>query len=171
MNVAIFIEDKYGPGFLRKVISRLRDESYIKNTIKFARETHSLIKRCHNVGSKVKSVVRDVDKVIIVIDKENSREYDENREIWRHLEELSKIDKKKIVVIATDPCIEEWICISLNLNFDRDGYDIERKPDRVLKKEKGYRKSQLPKYADLLDFEKLLKKSSSFKKFYENFLR
>ena len=166
MKIAIFTEDRYGIGFLKKVVNRLISEGYLKEKIEFAKpHTPSLIKKCHNV-SKVKAVVREVDKVLIVIDKENVSEYDEDREIWKHLKGLSKADKAKIAVIATEPCIEEWICISLGLNFDKTGNNVERKPDRVLESRKKYRKQDLPNYALQLDFEKLLKESNSFKRFY-----
>jgi len=166
MKIAIFTEDRYGIGFLKKVVNKLISEGYLNRRIEFAKpHTPSLIKKCHNVR-KVKTVVREVDKVLIVIDKEKVDEYDENREIWKHLKGLSKADKAKIVVIATEPCIEEWICVSLGLSFDKTGNDKERKPDRVLKREKKYKKEDLPNYALQLNFEKLLKESDSFKKFY-----
>lgn len=167
MRIAIYTEDRYGIGFLKKVVNRLISEGHVGRKIKFAKtHTPSLIKKCHNVG-KVKTIVRDVDRVLIVIDKENTGKYDENREIWRHLKRLNEADKTKIIVIATEPCIEEWICISLGLGFDRDGNDKERKPDRILEKEKGYKKSELPNYAFQLNFKRLLKESNSFRKFYK----
>ncbi len=60
---------------------------------------------------------------MIIIDKEDTYNYDENKDVWRHLSGLKNEDKSKIVVIATEPEMEEWICISLDLNFDNTGYD------------------------------------------------
>ncbi len=102
---------------------------------------------------------------MIIIDKEDTYNYDENKDVWRHLGGLKNEDKSKIVVIATEPEMEEWICISLDLNFDNTGYDKKRKPSEVLKKEINYEKSNLHKYVEKLDFEKLMKKSKSFIEF------
>ena len=167
MKVAIFTEDRYGIGFVKGVIVRLKNEGFIKNIV-FARTyTPALIKKCHNVR-KVKSVVKDVDKVIIIVDKENESEYDEYEEIWRHLKNLGDEDKKKIAVIAAEPCIEEWICTSLGLEFDGSGFNADKKPDRILKENRGYRKSDLPNYVRDLDFDKLLKSSRSFSELVEH---
>ncbi len=166
MKVAIFTEDTYAPKFIKNVINRLISEGFISTKIEFAKlHTPSLIKKCHNVR-KVLSVVRDVDRILILIDKENSDEYDEDRDVWRHLRNLKEQDKRKIVVIATEPEIEEWICESLDIPFDKTGKDLERKPSKILGKNHNYKKSKLPKYAENLDFEKLLRKSKSFKEFY-----
>ncbi len=138
----------------------------MERKIEFVRiHTPSLIKKCHNV-SKVKAVVREADKILIIIDKENAEKYDENREVWRHLKKLTEPDKKKIVVIATEPCIEEWLCISLGFNFDRSGNDAKRKPDKVLEENRKYKKRDLPKFVPELNFEKLIKESNSFRAFY-----
>ncbi|RLE85522.1 MAG: hypothetical protein DRJ41_01035, partial [Thermoprotei archaeon] len=63
----------------------------------------SLIRKCHNVGRKVKPVLREVDRVIIIIDKENINTYSEEKDVWRHLLNLRKEDRDKIVVVATEP--------------------------------------------------------------------
>jgi len=169
MKIAIFTEDEYGIDFLRSIIKRLREEGYVKSHIESVKTyTPSQIRKCHRkFGKKVKSVVRDADRIIIVIDKENDIKYDEENQIWRHLKDLKETDKKKIVVIATEPCIEEWICISLGLSFDKSGIKIDQKPDRVLERERKYKKKNLPKFALELNFEKLIKESKSFLKFLE----
>ena len=169
MKIAVFTEDKYCPRFIRKVVNRLISEGYIIGNIEFARShTSALIRKCNNVSvsRKVKAVIRDVDRIIIVIDKENTYDYDENREIWRHLKDLKEEDIQKVHVIATEPEIEEWICVSLGIDFDRTGYDTNRKPNKILERKEDYKKSKLDKYAEKLDFEKLLNSSESFKKFH-----
>ncbi len=139
MKVAIFTEDRYGLGFIKAVVNRLIAEKRIQK-VEFVRTyTPSLIKKCHNVR-KVKSVVREVDRVLIIIDKENTYNYDENKDIWRHLSGLKSEDKSKIVVIATEPEIEEWICISCGIAFDKTGYNVKDKPSEVLKRKLCYKK-------------------------------
>ena len=173
MKIAVFMEDKFGPGFIKKVINRLISEDYISRNIEFARSyTSALIKKCNyvSVGRKVKSVIRDVDRVVLVIDKENSYTYDENKEIWKHLKDLKEEDRRKVHVVATEPEIEEWICISLDMDFDRTGYDKDRKPSKILERKEDYKKSKLDKYAERLDFEKLLNSSESFKKFHNSLI-
>ncbi len=92
MKIAIYTEDKYGIKFLKKVINRLISEEYIYEEIEYQKLYEPAhIKKCHNVR-KVKAVIREVDRVLIVIDKENSDSYDENREVWRHLSKLSDKD-------------------------------------------------------------------------------
>jgi hypothetical protein len=167
MKVAIFTEDKYGLGFIKATVNRLITEKRVQKVEFVKTYTPSLIKKCHNVR-KVKSVIREVDRVLIIIDKENTYNYDENKDIWRHLSGLKNEDKKKIVVIATEPEIEEWICISLKHKFDKTGNDVENKPSRVLERQLGYKKSKLKDFANELDFDKLLAKSKSFRVFYES---
>ena len=176
MIVAVFMEDRYGPGFIRKVINRLISEEYVKENIEFAKlgnfvrmgKNPALIKKCHNVGRKVKAVVKDVDRVLLVIDKEDTYNYDENREIWRHLKDLKEEYRKKIRVIALEPEIEEWICISLGRDFDKTGYDRARKPSKVLERTDNYEKSKLDRYVEKLDFKRLMENSNSFKYFYHS---
>jgi len=163
MKVAICTEDTYGPGFLRGLISKMRREGYISKDLKVVKI--ALIKKCHNVRNKVLAVIREVDRVLILIDKENEYEYDEREHIWRHLKGLKESDRSKVVVVATEPCIEEWICKSLGLNFDRTGLNVEQKPDRVLRRRYGYKKRRLPKYVNKLDIDGLLRNSKSFKEF------
>ncbi len=165
LRIAIFTEDKYAPRFIKNIINYLILKNLIPTKIKFFTSyTPALIKKFHNVR-KVSSVVRDVDRILIIIDKEK---YDENKEIWRHLRNLKEHDRRKIIVIATEPEIEEWICKSLDINFDKTGIDSERKPSRILERNQGYRKAKLPEYFDKLNFEKLLEKSKSFKDFYNS---
>ena len=167
MKVAIFTEDKYAPPFLKELIHKLEKEGFI-NKIEFVRKyTPSLIEKCHNVGSKVRAIVREVNRVIIVIDKENPN-YDEDKEIWRHLKNLKSKDKRKIVVISTEPEIEEWICVSKGMGFDSTGINKNKKPSRILKEKINYKKSDLPKFAEDIDVKKLLKCSESFKKFVQS---
>jgi len=168
LKVAIYTEDTYGLSFIKNVINRLISEGSISTKIQFVKTyTPSLIKKCHNVR-KVKSVIREVDRVLIIIDKENIYDYDENKEIWRHLSRLKSEDKSKIVVIATEPEIEEWICISLGIDFDKTGYNVRNKPSEVLKRRFDYKKRRLKDFSDKLDFDKLLAESGSFKLFYES---
>jgi len=162
MKVAIYTEDTYGPDFLRRLINKMRKERYISKDLKVVKI--ALIKKCHNVR-KVLAVIREVDRVLILIDKENEYEYDEREHIWRHLKGLKGRDRSKVVVVATEPCIEEWICKSLGLNFDRTGLNVSQKPDRVLRRRFGYEKCELPDYVDKLDIDGLLRNSKSFKEF------
>jgi|GEM_PF-1371329 hypothetical protein len=166
LKVAIYTEDTYGLGFIKNVINRLISEGFISTKIQFAKTyTPALIKKCHNVR-KVCSVVRDVDRVLIVIDKESVDNYDEYEDIWKHLKNLKDYDREKIVVIATEPEIEEWVCVSLGIDFDRTGNDIEKKPSRILENNHNYKKSRLSEYANELNFKKLLEESKSFRDFY-----
>jgi len=162
MKVAIYTEDTYGPDFLRRLINKMRKERYTSKDLKVVKI--ALIKKCHNVR-KVLAVIREVDRVLVLIDKENELEYDEHKLIWGHLKGLKESDRSKVVVVATEPCIEEWICKSLGLNFDRTGLDVNQKPDRVLKRKLGYEKHRLPDYVDKLDIDGLLRNSNSFKEF------
>jgi len=167
MKVAIFTEDRYGIGFLKKVIERLKREKYIQSFEYVKAYMPAQIEKCHNV-KKIKSVLKEADRIVVVIDKENEREYDEEDQIWKHLKELKEEDRRKIAIIATEPCIEEWICISLGLDFDKTGMDAERKSDKVLERYQEYKKFELPNFVSKLNFEKLKEKSASFSKFLES---
>lgn len=168
LKIAIYTEDTYGLGFIKNVINRLISEGFVSTKIEFVKTyTPALIKKCHNVR-KVRSVIREVDRILIIIDKENIDEFDERDAIWRHLRNLKDSDRKKIIVIATEPEIEEWVCLSLNLEFDKSGRNIEKKPSRVLENDYNYKKCRLAKYANDLNFRKLLNESKSFRKFYES---
>jgi len=165
MKLAIFTEDRYGLGFIKATVDRLIAEKRIQKVEFVKTYTPSLIKKCHNVR-KVKPVIRD--RILIIIDKENTYNYDEDKEIWRHLGRLKDEDRSKIVVIATEPEIEEWICITLGMEFDRTGYNTNNEPSKVLKREEDYKKEKLEDFADKLYFNKLLAESESFKLFYES---
>ena len=168
MKVAIYTEDTYGPQFIKKIIHRLESEGLIEKAQFVRTHTPSLIEKCHNVGSKIKSILGEVDRVIIIIDKENLREYDEDKEVWKHLRGLKEKDKRKIFVISTEPEIEEWICKSKNLHFDETGVDREKKPSKILERKVGYKKNKLPIYAKEINIKKLLENSKSFRKFIDS---
>jgi hypothetical protein len=170
LKIAIYTEDTYGPAFIRKVINRLIKDGKIKNRkFEYQRNSPALIKKCNESKfRKVRSVIKEVDRVLIIIDKEKTYNYDENKAVWQHLSGLKNEYLRKIVVIATEPEIEEWICISLGIDFDRTGYNAKDKPSEVLKRKLGYKKERLKDFANKLDFNKLLAESESFKLFYES---
>lgn len=85
--------------------------------------------------------------------------------VWNH--QIGLPIEFEIETVERTNLTDFTICISLGLGFDRDGNDKERKPDRILEKEKGYKKSELPNYAFQLNFKRLLKESNSFRKFYK----
>ena len=77
MKLAIFTEDRYGLGFIKATVDRLIAEKRIQKVEFVKTYTPSLIKKCHNVR-KVKPVIRD--RILIIIDKENTYNYDEDKD-------------------------------------------------------------------------------------------
>ncbi len=67
--------------------------------------------------------------------------------------------KTPVKIVLAEYEIEEWICISKDLKWKH------LKPSEELKRNFGYEKYKLPKYANELDFDKLKKNCKSFKAF------
>ncbi len=96
LKIAIYTEDTYGLGFIKNVINRLISEGFVSTKIEFVKTyTPALIKKCHNVR-KVRSVIREVDRILIIIDKENIDEFDELNAIWRHLRNLKDSEGRRL---------------------------------------------------------------------------
>lgn len=156
MNIKIISEDDYGGAFLKNVIEQLKSKKLVGNvTVKGSKPMRPL---CNfKLDRILKSFDTSCDKIIIVLDSDSPEDTENRRtNIERHVPDDLETP---VEIILTDYEIEEWICISKNLNWKHS------KPSEELKAQIGYKKSSLPKYAAELDFDKLQKNCKSFNAF------
>jgi len=156
MNIKIISEDDYGAEFLKNVIAQLKTKKLVGNvTVKGSKPMRPL---CNfKLDRILKSFDTSCDKIIIMLDSDGPEKTENRRaNIERHVPDDLETP---VEIILTDYEIEEWICISKNLNWKNS------KPSEKLKMEFGYVKSSLPKFAADLDFDKLQKNCKSFKDF------
>lgn len=152
MNIKIISEDDYGGEFLKNVIVRLKDEKLVGNiTIKGSKP---MLPLCNSKLDRIlKAFDNTCDKILVILDSDEPQNSELRRaNVERHVPEM----KTPVEIILADYEIEEWICISKGLKWGHS------KPSDELKNQFGYKKSSLPKYANELDFDILIKKSKSF---------
>lgn len=156
MNIKIISEDDYGGGFLKNVIIQLKNKGLVGNII--VKSSKPMRPLCNfKLDRILKSFDASCDKIIIILDSDGPENLEYRRtNIERHVPN-SMITP--VEIILADYEIEEWICISKNLNWKHS------KPSDELKNQFGYTKSSLPKYANELNFDELRKNSKSFNDF------
>ncbi len=158
-----FSEDAYGPEFFKSLIEKLKKESIVNESLYVA--TRRLPGICYTKSERaIKAASMDFDKIVIVADADGPANRDtvfKRMDVHIH-EEL----KNKVDVIIMDYELEEWICYSLGIHFGGD------KPSKALNDwckinrgtMSGYKKWQLPKFVEDLDFN-VLRNCSSFRDF------
>ncbi len=156
MNIKIISEDYYGGEFLKNVIDLLKNKKMVGNIA--VKASKPMLPLCNSKLDRIlKSFDSSCDKIIIVLDSDSPQNHESRlTNIKRHVPN-NMITPVEIILAEYE--IEEWICISKNLNWKYS------KPSDELKNKEGYIKSSLPKYAGELDFNKLRNKCKSFNDF------
>jgi len=158
MNIAILIEDHFGPQFINHLFERMKSENIMPENICLIRSRKYAF--CNpKLGNMVKAAISDSEKVIILIDADGEPIYNKEGATWRHIRN-GRV-REKVRLVSLDYEIEEWICASLGLQYGNS------KPSSVLKHRLKYRKSRLPDYTNKLDFQKLSKSCASFRRFLQ----
>ena len=156
MNVKIISEDTYGKEFFKKLIFKLNEIELVENII--VQKPETLPALCnYKLDRILKAIDTSCDKIIIIQDADGPQnKVDRYKRIKNHVPDdlITPVE-----IIQNDYEIEEWICVSMDLKWG------ELKPSKELKHKCGYIKSGLPKYAERLDFDKLIKNSDSFRLF------
>lgn len=156
MNIKIISEDDYGGAFLKNVILQLKNKKLVGNiSVKGSKPMRPL---CNfKLDRILKSFDGSCDKIIIMLDSDGPEKLESRRtNIIRHVPDDLETP---VEIILSEYEIEEWICISKNLKWKHS------KPSEELKRNFGYEKYKLPKYASELDFDELQKNCKSFKAF------
>jgi hypothetical protein len=159
MNIKIISEDDYGGAFLKNVIEQLKSKKMVGNIV--VKATKPMRPLCNfQLDRILKAFDTSCDKIIIILDSDDPQNYKSRyANVERHVPDDLKTP---VEIILTDYEIEEWICISKNLRWKHN------KPSDELKLKFGYIKSNLPKYAAELDFDKLGNNCKSFKAFLDS---
>jgi len=156
-KIMIITQDKYGVPFFRKFTNRLKDEKFIPNV---HIDSSKFYGACNPKLSRQLTAfkyLRCYDHFIIVADADGGHIETLHENILCHIPENFKIITS--IIIFKDE-IEEWICYS-------DNIDYEKKPSQILREKKGYEKYRLPSYASKLDILKLKSGCESFCNFFE----
>ncbi|MCZ7384531.1 MAG: hypothetical protein O8C63_07260 [Candidatus Methanoperedens sp.] len=162
MKIKLIVEDFYGVDFLKNVIERLKDANLVNKNLLIPKPKH-IPADCNGKLDEILTMFDNTcDKIIIVFDADDPRNYKNRYE--RAQSHVPNNMATPVEIILTEYEIEEWICISKNLNWKQS------KPSKELKNKFGYLKSSLPKYANELDFDELQKKCNSFKAFLKSLM-
>lgn len=160
-NFRLFTEDKHGKDFFKKLVHKLKEKGIISREIDC--EYGSRFRLCNVKMSQraIKEAASSFDRVIIHVDADGPKRKGKIRgDMELHLEHVPRNLREKVRLLIIDHEIEEWICVSERLRFGRE------KLSHVLKRERGYEKRKLPRYAERLNF-KILRDYPSFKEFLE----
>lgn len=154
MKIKLIVEDFYGVDFFKNVVELLKKANLVNKNLIIPKPKH-LPADCNSKLNEILTMFDNTyDRIIIVLDSDNPRNYKEKYE--RAQSHVPNSMKTPVKIVLTEYEIEEWICISKNLKWGHS------KPSEELKNKLGYKKSSLPRYAYELDFDILRKKSKSF---------
>lgn len=145
MTVKIFCEDKKGKPFFERLIKRMKKEGRFGNiSVKvgfIGGSVGTVLER------RIKASLREgCSKFIVIYDAHGD---DINKVRNKVLRFIPDNVRPKTCIVILDFEIEEWICISEEINCGS-------KPYETLKNRIGYEKYRLPDYAERLDFNKLI---------------
>lgn len=152
--IYIICEDQYGKLFFQNLCRRISNRINVK--VKSAKGRGRIPYEAPRI---IKAAAQDYRKFIVVFDSDG--ENNAEQEIQQKLtSELSQYNLQiELIVVACNPCIEEWIVANMCLN--------DAKPLEFLKRNHKYEKRHLPGYADRLDIDIPSSKSQSFRKFFD----
>lgn len=164
VSCEIFSEDAHGPEFFKRLVERLKKENIVDESLYV--KTKKFPGICYTKSERaIKAANIDFDKIVIVVDADGPS----NREdVFKRVDvHIAKEIKSKVNVIILDYELEEWICYSFGIQLGAD------KPFKALSdkcKEKrgskgGYKKWQLPRFVENLDFNALRRNCHSFEDF------
>ena len=145
------VEDCFGKEFFKRLFCKKLDENIFRGHLKSVKQ----IQMSPKISRIIKQHASGVDRIIIIMDSEGQPIKDKEAKLLGY---AGKEYRKIVSIVLVDYEIEEWICYSLDIKPGG------KKPSNVLKYEREYRKSQLPKYVDELDCKKLMG-CGSFKRF------
>lgn len=150
----ILCEDKYGGGFFKELIKRLKSVNLVATNLgvdvkKFYGPCNVKLERQLLAISLKKRCV-----FIIVADADRRNIKDVESRITKHVPQCLRHNTR---VVILDCEIEDWICVSLDMKGNE-------KSAAILKHRLGYRKYRLKSYAPKLDLGKL-RKCRSFQDF------
>jgi len=160
-KIMVLCEDSYGTDFLKELINRLKSENIVPtglhvNAERFYGPCNTKLER----QIKPMAFQRGYNFFIIVADADGNPTEAVKKKIEYHVPNNFK-DITRFVILNYE--IEEWICISLNI-------EINDKPSNILKRKFNYEKYKLKGYVPKLDFKKL-KKCRSFCDFVKELRR
>ena len=153
-RIAILCEDAYGRRFFELLIKRLYDEGFLDRRISVGKvkSLRGKFNRAH--GRKIASMKLSYDRIVIVVDSEERNKDDVSREVYSFIEDEETKRITRVVVCGYS--LEEWICLGECLE------KVKRECLEHLIRERGYRKRNLPSYADRIDLHALRDKSIGF---------
>ncbi len=157
MKIKLIVEDFYGVDFLKNVIERLKEANLVNKNLIIPKPKHLPADCNPKLDEILEYNDKKFDRIIIVFDADDPRNFKDRYE--RAQSHIPKVMKTPVKIVLAEYEIEEWICYSRNLKWKHS------KPSEELKRQFGYEKYKLPKYANELDFDKLQKNCRSFKDF------
>jgi len=154
----ILCEDKYGGGFFKELISRLKNENMVPRNL--GTDVAKFYGPCNvKLERQLKAMMmKRCRKFIIVVDADGGNIGIVRNRVVQHIpHDLLNITN----VVVLDCEIEDWICISLGMKGNN-------KSSVILKHRLDYRKHKLKTYVSKLNIERLMK-CSSFSQFIDAF--
>ncbi len=150
----IFCEDKYGEPFLRALTNKLKSIGVIPSSIGF-----DAVKFYGACNSKLEAQLllksgASIRNFVILVDSDG---HDKTLLLQRVKQHVPKALAEFAHIIVFDYEIEDWLCSGL-------GIMCNGRTARILQKQFGYEKYQLPSYVSKLDIDKL-KTCPSFQEF------
>jgi len=155
-------EDTYGIPFVKNLIKRLKDEGFLSSDISIAK-AYKLPGKCNPKLSRIiKAAYDDYDRIIILADAEGSDVTYMKRKLENH---VPSPFEHKVRIIILKYCIEEWVCIGLNIRFRHNPIEaLKNYVRRTRGAKKSYEKYMLPSFVPKLDLNRL-SSYSSFREF------
>jgi len=155
-KIRAYTDDSYAPPFFERIADK------INNNIDF--KAHRNPAPCNNKMERIiKSALEIVkcDKIVIIADGEG----DPNSRLKSIKTHIPKKYADNIDIIIFPIEVEEWICRSLGIKYSvKPSASLEEWTANKKGHKNRYKKSDLPRYADNINFDKI-KEHPAFVKF------
>ncbi|RLE96561.1 MAG: hypothetical protein DRJ63_10395 [Thermoprotei archaeon] len=170
-RILILTEDTYGKVFFEKIVRKLKERGVlfrgrgidVKSVS--AKPCDAKLSRVLEQLSVPAPYKHNYFRIVVVMDGDGRP-----REVCEKIRFHVPYSCSGIVkIVVVDYELEEWICLCLGIRYSgKPSVELSR----YLEAKRGirYRKRYLPRFADELDIDVLLKKSESFRKFYNSLL-
>jgi len=169
MRFKIFTEDAKADSFYNALNSRLKDINIINRSFKIDADHLPGSSLCNSKQNKaIKAASTNYHKILIIVDADGTNNKEKKKEmVEKHIEEGLDCTIK---IIILDYELEEWICKSLSINYSNKPYKDLDNYCRSRGNKRGYKKSEIYKFANKIDIESLKNISDySFQEYIEFF--
>lgn len=160
MNFKVLCEDRYGIGFLEKLVDRMKNDQIIPTVPVSVTKFYGPCNPKTDRVLKTFAYMNNYDSFVFVADADGNPQMEVRNKVTQHIP--TELQHSTDVVLL-DYEIEDWLLVNEGIPWTL----VSRisKPSTILRERIGYEKHRLRQYAQRLDIPKLRRQCRSFNEF------